>query len=238
VRGRLDFAGGGHRRAAVWRTAQLVAARHPELINDPTTTTWDAIVDEDAGRLELRPRRFVDTRFAWRVRDVPAASHPTLAAAIARVGGARDGDVVWDPFVGSGAELIERAHLGGFARLIGSDLDARALDATRANLEAAGLLSRAELHHGDALAFAPPGVTQILSNPPLGRRLRGDAPALLERFVAHAARVLVRGGRLTWVTPVPARTAKAARAAGLHGGDGVTVDLGGFDGRLETWTRP
>jgi tRNA G10 N-methylase Trm11 len=169
---------------------------------------------------------------------VPAASHPTLAAALARVAGVRDDDVVWDPFVGSGAELVERGRLGPFRRLVGTDLDPRALDAARANLEAAGVLDRAELTVADAVVHRPAATTLIITNPPLGRRLRGDAPALLERFIGHAATVLVPGGRLVWVTPVPGRTAHAARVAGLRAGDGITVDLGGFDGRLETWTRP
>lgn len=237
IRWRLDFAGGGHRRAVVWRAAQAARARQPALVNDPTATTWDAVVVDDH-HLEVRPRRLVDPRFAWRVRDVPAASHPTLAAALARTAGVRADDVVWDPFVGSGAELVERGLLGPFRRLIGSDLDPRALDAARANLEAAGFLDRAELSVADATAHRPPGVTLVISNPPLGRRLRGDAPALLEHFLGHVAGVLVPGGRLVWITPVPARTARAARAAGLVAGAGFTVDLGGFDGRLETWTRP
>ena len=237
VRWRLDFATGGHRRAVVWETARRVAARRPELINDPTATTWDVVVDEAAGRLELRPRRIADPRFAWRVRDVPAASHPTVAAALARIAGRRDDDVVWDPFCGSGAELIERALLGPFARLIGSDREPRALDAARANLEAAGLVDRAELVAADALTHRPAGVTLIVTNPPLGRRLRGDAPTLLEAFLAHAGSVLAPGGRLVWISPVPKRTERAARRAGLVADGGLTVDLGGFDGRIERWLR-
>ena len=194
------------------------------------------LADPAARRLELRPRRFADPRFVWRVRDVPAASHPTIAAALARVAGVRADDVVWDPFVGSGAELIERALAGPCARLVGSDLDPGALDAARANLDAAGLA--AELTCGDALDLAPPGTTLIVTNPPMGRRLRGDAPALLERFAGHAARVLAPGGRLVWITPVPARTERAARAAGLHLATRRTVDLGGFDAALERWDRP
>jgi 23S rRNA G2445 N2-methylase RlmL len=235
VRWRLDFAGGGHRRAVVWQAAQAVRAVAPELINDPTATTWDVVVAEDDATLELRPRRLDDPRFAWRVADVSAASHPTVAAALARVAGRRDGDVVWDPFCGSGAELIERARLGGVARLFGSDLDSRALDAARQNLAAAGV--EAELALADALVHHPPAVTLILTNPPLGRRIRGDVGGLLERFAVHAARVLEPGGRLVWITPAMARTERAARRAGLRLEDRRTVDLGGYDAHLERWVH-
>lgn len=235
IRWRLDFAASGPRRAVVWQTAQAVRAAAPDLVNDPTATTWDVVVAGDEAHLELRPRRLEDPRFAWRVADVAAASHPTVAAALARVAGVRADDVVWDPFCGSGSELVERGLLGPFARLCGSDLDSRALTAARANLDAAGL--RAELALADALTHDPGGVSLILTNPPLGRRLRGDPGALLEPFVAHAARVLRPGGRLVWVTPVAARTERAARRAGFTLDDRRTVDLGGYDAELERWSR-
>jgi len=234
IRWRLDFAEGGHRRAVVWEVARRVAARRPALLNDPTATTWDVVADERAARLELRPRRFDDARFAYRVRDVPAASHPTIAAALARIAGARADDIVWDPFTGSGVELVERARLGPCAKLVGSDLDPRALDAARANLAAAGV--DAELVAADARVYAPPGVTLVITNPPLGRRLRGDAPALLEAFAAHAAAALAPGGRLVWISPVPRRT-EAVLGRALRLASRRAVDLGGFDAALERWDK-
>ncbi|HSS00795.1 MAG TPA: HEAT repeat domain-containing protein, partial [Kofleriaceae bacterium] len=79
IRWRLGFAH-GHKRAIVWRVARDVTAAAPELINDPTATTWDVLIDDEAGSLALVPRRLDDPRFAYRVADVPAASHPTVAA--------------------------------------------------------------------------------------------------------------------------------------------------------------
>src|SRR5947207_4079330 len=60
------------------------------------------------------------TLFRSRVADVAAASHPTIAAALARVAGTAPDEVVWDPFCGSGAELVERGRLGS-ARLLGTE---------------------------------------------------------------------------------------------------------------------
>src|SRR5262249_60017045 len=109
LRFRLAFRAGGKRRAAVWRVAEEVSRRAPELVNDPTASPWTAEVLEAPGlvRIELVPE-IADPRFAYRAGDVPAASHPTIAAALVRVAGARHDDVVWDPFVGSGTELCER----------------------------------------------------------------------------------------------------------------------------------
>jgi 23S rRNA G2445 N2-methylase RlmL len=238
VRYRLAWARGGHRRAVVWRVAEALATACPALVNDPTASGWDVVVDDAGGavNVELRPR-WHDTRFAYRVADVPAASHPTLAAAVARLGGVRADDVVWDPFVGSGLELVERGRLGPYARLHGSDLDARALAAATANLDAAGLADHA-LVEADATVHAPAGVTLILTNPPMGRRVhRGDVAPLLTSFLAHAGTVLRPGGRLVWISPLPRVTRAAALQAGLRCQRTQTVDMGGFTGQLEVWVQ-
>lgn len=239
VRYRLAWARGGHRRAVVWRVAEALASACPSLVNDPTASSWDVIVDDAGGtiKLELRPR-WRDDRFDYRVADVPAASHPTLAAAMARLVGVRADDVVWDPFVGSGLELVERGRLGPYARLHGSDLDERALAAAAANLTAAGL-ERHTLTRADAIGHAPPGVTAIVTNPPMGRRVhRGDVSPLLTQFLAHAGTVLQPGGRLVWISPLPRATRAAALHAGLRCQRTQTVDMGGFTGQLEVWVRP
>jgi hypothetical protein len=231
IRWRLGFAR-GHRRAVVWRVARDVAAHAPELVNDPTDTAWDVQVDD--GVLELVPRLAADPRFAWRVAEVPAASHPTVAAALARVAGTRDGDRVWDPFVGSGAELVERARLGP-CTCLGTDLDAAALAAARANLDAAHVAG--ELTLADARTHAPGAVDLILTNPPLGSRVRLDAGALLAEALPNFARALARGGRLVWITPAPKRTGPVAERLGLRRTRALAVDLGGVRGTLERWER-
>lgn len=238
VRWRLDLVGEGHRRGLVWALAQRVRTLAPALINDPTTTTWDVVADGTRGTLDARPRRFVDARFAWRQRDVPAASHPTIAAALARLGGVEPGDVVWDPFCGSGAELIERALRGPTTRILGTDLSAAALDAARANVAAAGLAERIELAVGDARRSAPAGVTLVVSNPPLGRRIRGDVHTMLLEFARHAAAALAPGGRLVWVTPIARDSDALLRSLGLRLERDLAVDLGGFDVPMQRWRKP
>ncbi len=237
IRWRLDFERGGHRRALVWAAAARTRELAPVLRNQPRASTWEFVVTADEQHLELRPHRYTDTRFTWRVADVPAASHPTIAAALARVAGAVAGEHVWDPFCGSGAELCERGRLGA-AHLHGTDLDERALAATRQNLSAARLI--ATLTQADALAHPPPppGFGLIITNPPLGRRLRGDAGALLERFAARVPSMLAPGGRLVWITPSPDRTGPVLRDAGLALGYARDIDLGGYEARLERWNRP
>ncbi len=230
IRWRLGFAS-GHKRAVVWRVARDVTTAAPELVNDPTATTWDILVADD--HLELVPRKLVDPRFAWRVAEVPAASHPSVAAALVWVAGVRDDDRVWDPFCGSGLELVERARRGSYRRLIGSDVDETALAAARAN--AAGLAI--ELIRGDARSLAPGPVDLVITNPPLGSRVQLDAVALLADALPNLVAQLAPRGRLVWITPATRKTSPICEKLGLVRARHLPVDLGGVRGHLERWDR-
>jgi 23S rRNA G2445 N2-methylase RlmL len=239
TRYRIAWAAGGHKRALTWRTAQAIARRAPDMVNDPTASLWELSVVAARRFVDVAivPRALHDPRFAWRRRDVPAASHPTIAAALARVARVRSDDVVWDPFVGAGAELIERALAGPYASLVGSDVDSRALVAARENLEAAGVPALLEQH--DALSHTPRGVTLVVTNPPMGRRA-SRIPRLaemLDRFVGHVASVLAPGGRLVWIAPWPKRARAAAAHAGLVLEWARLVDMGGFDAEMQRWNK-
>ncbi len=246
---RLSFAQGGHRRAAVWRIARELGARRPEIINDPTGSLWEAVIRESATgvAIELCPRLPEDPRFVYRRRDVPAASHPTLAAALVRVAGVLPDDVVWDPFAGSGLELCERALRGPLRALHGSDLDPEALAAARENLSALSEVlgenrerAQATLSLGDARHFTPAErPTLILTNPPMGRRVArgGDLAGFLDAFLGHASRVLAPGGRLTWISPLPQRTKERALRAGLEVDHQQEVDMGGFPASIQLFRK-
>ena len=237
ARFRLAFAEGGHQRDKVWRLAAAIAERISWFHNDTQESLWEVVIDMRRGTLELSPRRFDDPRFAYRTEDVRAASHPTLAAALARVAGVHAEDIVWDPFVGSGLELIERGLLGPFRELHGTDLEHDALTAARTNAERAQLKLR--LTQADARSHRVKHVSLIISNPPMGRRVArdGNLGPLLDAFLANAASSLVPGGRLVWLSPVADRTAATARRLGLKVTRHEPVDLGGFLAELQRFDR-
>jgi predicted RNA methylase len=241
LRYRLSWAEGGRKRAQNFRVAAAVSAARPELLNDPTQAPWEVVVSDRSGKhggrvfVELWPQGLVDPRFAYRRHTLSASSHPTIAAALARAGGARGDDVVWDPFAGSGMELAERALFGPYATLYGTDLDSASLARARENLAAAGV-SRFELAVADARNFRlPVAPTLVLTNPPYGKRIRagGDVVALLDATLANVAAQLRPDGRLVWITPFPERTDAAAKRYGLVVSSRRSVDVGGVRAELQ-----
>jgi predicted RNA methylase len=240
VRFSLRWQEGDRRRASVWRIVHALAARTTALVNDPSGAPWEVLVRERDEDLLLIARRFDDPRFAYRRLDVRGSSHPTVAAALAHVAvaGAGSREVVWDPFVGGALELIERGLLAPCRELHGSDCDPAALEAARSNLETASL--DAVLVRADARSYRPPAaVDLIVTNPPMGRRVvrSSGLGELLEAFLANAAGALRLGGRLVWLSPLPERTAVAARRVGMQVERLTDVNLGGFDAEMQIMHR-
>lgn len=240
---RLAFSGGGHRRALIREIVTGLGDRNAPLRNDSRGADWSIEVDEVRRELACTPRG-LDDRFAYRVADVPAASHPTLAALLAWVARPTARDVVWDPFCGSALELIECARLRDVLQMYGTDLDAGALDAARANLQRAGLHSGVDLRHMDARRFevpagAPP-VSLVITNPPLGHRVGAakDLPGLLVELIRHVGDQLTAGGRMVWLTPDAVLTARAARRVGLRVLDRGPIDVGGLRAQLQILRQP
>jgi len=240
VRYRLSFEDAGKRRAAVWKIATEVQSRDPSMVNDPTSSSFAVVVLARDGFVEIDVvPRVPDQRFEYRSADVPAASHPTLAAALARAGGVFDRDVVWDPFTGSGLELCERSLAGPYERLIGTDVDARALRVAEENLRAAGA-QRVSLFARDAREERVEGLTLVITNPPMGRRVLADTDlrGLMANVVGRAASMLAPRGRIVLLSPHPRTTELAAERAGLFGVIDQKVDMGGFDAVLQRFDRP
>jgi SAM-dependent methyltransferase len=246
LRYRLNFVGKGHQRAAVRLLAERTYALNPALLNDARQAPWTIDLHAIKGgcSVELRPKISPDPRLFYRTDDVWAASHPPLASCMARLADRAPDEIVWDPFCGSGLELIETALLGGVQKILGTDLDPAALAIAQANFAAAKLPSvEASFHQADFRDFekipglGPNSVTLIITNPPMGRRIRVPSLyGLIADLFAIAAQTLKPGGRL--VFPNPIRLAPAEPS--LHLESTRPVDLGGFTCHLEVYhkTKP
>lgn len=243
VRYRLDFVSKGHQRGAVRELADRAYAACPEILNDPRSALWamDVHPAERGEMVELRPRFVPDPRFAYRLQYIPAASHPPLAAAMARLAGEMDGEVVWDPFCGSGVELIECAKRGGVSVIFGTDLSAEAIAIAQNNFAAAGIASveakfscRDFREYAGAGGLGAGGASVIITNPPLGMRV--PVPSIRELIAdlfSVAAEVLRPGGRLIFVNPL--RTEFPHPRLKLQSRQ--LVDMSGFDCRMEMYVK-
>ena len=150
-----------------------------------------------AVRLSDEHMRHRDYKIAHR----PGALRPSVAAAMAWLSDPREDDIVLDPFCGTGTVLIERAQLGRYRNLIGSDRDSGAIRAARENV---GPRYKPIELHGDwdagALPLADSRVSKIVSNLPWGikhgshtanRRLYGDWIAELNRVLAPRGKMVL-----------------------------------------------
>ena len=160
---------------------------------------------------------------------------------MARLAGKCDREIVWDPFCGSGLELIERALLGGARSVHGTDLSPHAIAISEGNFAAAKVRSvAAKFTCCDFRDFAgveglgPNSVTLILTNPPMGRRVPiGDLRGLIADLFTVAATVLEPGGRLVFANPLPVGTCPPALTLQSR----QVVDFGGFNCRLELYRK-
>jgi 23S rRNA G2445 N2-methylase RlmL len=234
IRYRLNFVNKGHQRAAIADLAGRVYARRPELLNDGRKVTWT--IDIYPNAVELRPNVTPDPRFSYRQQDVPAASHPPLAACMARLAGRVENEVIWDPFCGSGLELIESALLGGVKEVIGTDQSPEAMKIAKTNFTAAHKNDvPAKFICDDFRTFtASSNITLIITNPPLGMRV--PVPNLrqfIDDLFNIAAKILKPGGRLVLINPMSNYIPPASLKLQFR----QTVDLGGFECRMEKYVK-
>lgn len=242
IRYRIEWMDHGKLRAETLEAAKLLSEGSPELVNDPSERDWDIEVYQVKKSIYalLKPR-VEDTRFLWRQEDVPAASHPTVAAALVRLAQVFDGAKVWDPFMGSAQELIEAGKVANEVILVGSDTDAAAIEAARKNLDAAGV--KAKIHQTMAQRLDITGQDFIITNPPLGWRIHGphsvgkSLESLFKEVIPNLSRALKPGGKLVWMSPNPKLTDPIAKAQGLELRMKKPVDLGGMNATLQVWVK-
>jgi 23S rRNA G2445 N2-methylase RlmL len=243
IRYRLDFVTKGHQRGAVRLLASRAYELCPEILNDARNAPWAIEIHPTArgDSVELCPRLTPDPRFHYREHDVPAASHPPLAACMARLAGRAENGIVWDPFCGSGLELIERALLGGVHSIYGTDRSAEAIAISRKNFAAAKVQSIPAKFtccdfrdHARIKGLGANSVSLIITNPPMGKRVPiANLRGLIDDLFAVAATVLQPGGRLVFANPLLMESPQPS----LKLKSRQVVDLGGFDCRLELYSK-
>jgi len=243
IRYRLEFVSKGHQRGAVRLLANRAYAMCPDILNDPRSAPWsmDLIPTGHGISIELRPKLTPDPRFTYREEDLRVTSHPPLAASMARLSGRGKQEIVWDPFCGSGLELIERARLGGIRSIYGTDINPNAIDICRTNFAASKVksvpltLACCDFRdYSKVEGLGPETVTLIITNPPMGRRIRiHNIRGLFGDLFDVAATVLKPGGRLIFANPLRIEPSDPSLKLKYR----KVVDLGGFNCHLEMYIK-
>ena len=138
----------------------------------------------------------------YKTAHVPGSLRPSVAAALALLSQPDPEDVVLDPFCGAGTVMIERAHLGRYAMLIGCDRDPNAVSAAVQNV--GRRYKPLEIHQWDALALPLPdhSVSKIVTNLPWGLRYGSheENRRLYPRILQEFHRLLSPGGKIVILT--------------------------------------
>ena len=199
------------------------------------------VCNNDKCDLFIRPRDVPDTRFAYRLRTLPASIHPVQAACLARyalsfVSAARPRTL--DPFCGSGTLLLELERVVSTG-MIGVDVSERALDAARENAAAAH--SGARFVHKDILKFEPRDPFDlILSNMPFGNRVgTHSANETLYRDFVHALPKLLASGGIAVLYTMEHKLLTTCLKAepSLSLAEELTTEAGGLNPRVTVVRR-
>jgi len=241
IRYRLEFASMGHQRSGVRQLTNRVYALNPKLLNDSRHAPWEINIYHTPQGLsvELSPKLRPDPRFAYRQRDIPAASHPPLAACMVLLADPEKNDTVWDPFCGSGLELIERALLGQVSHLYGTDRSREATEIARQNLASSSAAATPHTFaccdfrdHAQVAGLSR--LSLIVTNPPMCRRVPvANLKHLIEDLFIAAADTLKIGGRLVFANPLPIKPRDHSLKLAFR----QKVDLGGFHCYLEKYVK-
>jgi 23S rRNA G2445 N2-methylase RlmL len=158
---------------------------------------WLTLLPDEA----LLALRMSDDRMRhrdYKIEHMPASLRPASAAALVWLTRPAPGDVFLDPMCGAGTILIERAHAGRYALLLGGDIRAEALAVAQDNV--GPRYKPIELRQWDArtLPLDAASVTAAAVNLPFGKQL-GSAEEnrrLYPDTLRELARVLRPGARL------------------------------------------
>ncbi len=138
--------------------------------------------------------RFRDYKISHR----PGSLRPSVAAALALVSNPAPDDVFLDPLCGTGTVLIERAHCGRYAMLLGGDSDRDTLEAARENIGPRYKPIEIKLWDATSLPLENASVDKIVSNLPWGMKhgSHGENRRLYPKLIAEFRRVLKPGGTM------------------------------------------
>jgi tRNA (guanine6-N2)-methyltransferase len=137
-------------------------------------------------------------RRQYRIASRPGALHPPLARALAVLAAPACGDVLLDPFCGTGTIPIEAKLAYPRVTVIASDLDPLATESARINASAAGIDINFAVWEAACLPLRNSEISCVVTNPPWGLSVRaaGALHSSFEPFWDELSRIMRSDGRI------------------------------------------
>jgi len=164
---------------------------------------------------EINPKQFLDRRPRKRPFFHPTAMQAKLARTMVNLAQPKVGDLILDPFCGTGGMLVEAGLIG--CRVVGFDAKPHMLRGGQKNIKHFGVEPE-----GLAIADArcPPisKVDCIVTDPPYGRSastLGAKTRYIVEDFLAGIGNSLSKGAKICMASPKKIHISETAQAAGF-----------------------
>lgn len=131
----------------------------------------------------------------------PTAISPKLARCMVNLARPKTGEIVLDPFCGTGSTLIEAGLIG--CQVIGADIDSKMIKGSLMNLHHFGITPIGMIV-GDARKLAVKGISHVVADPPYGRSAStygAKAKELIVDFLSLSLENLDKDGFLCIASP-------------------------------------
>jgi len=157
---------------------------------------WDVNIEQRGPWLTGQLARLFHSRRFPALERAPVTSNPVMAAVLVRIAKVRRGQVVYDPFCGTGTILIE-AGLAREVTLLGSDIARGLLPLARRNAALLGVPASFAAADATHLPIRDASIDRLISNLPFGKRVGSheDNTRLYPAFLTELRRVLAPDGR-------------------------------------------
>ena len=166
---------------------------------------------------EIKARKFAERGPSRTVFSHSAAMPPKIARCMVNLARSKAGDLVLDPFCGTGSFLVEAGLIG--CRVIGFDVKLNMIKGSAQNLSACGIEPEGLLV---ADARVPPlpsnSIECVVTDPPYGTStttLGMRTTEVFESFLSAAYDFLKKGGRICLAAPKTINVGQIARDIGF-----------------------
>ena len=177
---------------------KLDSSLNGKYINNPSLYEFEIRIIEKEDKYSVLFKLYTvdDTRYNYRVTDLPASINPTTAAILMQEikGYLKEDAEVMDAFCGTSTMLIERSFVKRYKSLTGIDISEEAVEYSKINANNVPL--KIELVCENILKYQGPEFDEIISNMPFGNRVSNHELniTLYKRFIGKLDTMLKSKG--------------------------------------------